>query len=194
MHDETHDRRIQRTRRLLRGALVELVKERGYDTITIQDITERANLGRTTFYLHYQSKEELLLDHHAEMTAHFNITALSRDQLLSDTPQPEVIEFLNLLADNRPMYHAIRAAKDAGLLLRGIQEQLTTNMQNSLKAIFPDAEPQMPMDVLTAYIVGAQLSLIQWWMTHRTPYDALQLAAMLHRFQRVAICDAYQLS
>jgi AcrR family transcriptional regulator len=54
------DRRIQRTRQLLRNALFALIIERGYESIAIQDITERANLGRATFYLHYQDKEELL--------------------------------------------------------------------------------------------------------------------------------------
>ena len=63
MSDEKTDRRIQRTRELLRKALMELIDEKGYDAVTIQDITERANLGRTTFYLHYQSKEDLFLDH-----------------------------------------------------------------------------------------------------------------------------------
>ena len=54
------DRRIQRTRQLLREALFALIVERGYEAITVQDITERANLGRTTLYLHYRDKEELL--------------------------------------------------------------------------------------------------------------------------------------
>lgn len=56
------DRRVQRTRRHLREALMQLILERGYDAVTIEDITERADLGRTTFYLHYRDKEELLLE------------------------------------------------------------------------------------------------------------------------------------
>ena len=56
------DRRIQRTRHELREALFALIIERGYEAITVLDITERANLGRTTFYLHYHEKEELLVD------------------------------------------------------------------------------------------------------------------------------------
>jgi AcrR family transcriptional regulator len=191
MLDEKMDRRIQRTRRLLRGSLVQLIKERGYDTITIQDITDYANLGRTTFYLHYQSKEDLLLDHHAEMHTHFNLAILSRDELLGEMPQPQMIEFLQLMTENRRMYHAIRASKESEILMRGIHEQMTASLQNSLKAAFPNIEPRLPMDVLTEYIIGAQLSLIHWWMTNRTAYDALQLATMLQKLRRVAVCDAY---
>jgi AcrR family transcriptional regulator len=56
------DRRITRTRFALKQALTELVAEKGYDAVTVEDITSRANLGRTTFYLHYQDKEDLLLE------------------------------------------------------------------------------------------------------------------------------------
>lgn len=54
------DRRVLRTREALRGALLGLMVERGWDAIDIQSLCERANIGRSTFYLHYPNKEELL--------------------------------------------------------------------------------------------------------------------------------------
>jgi len=57
---ESLDRRQQRTRRLLKAALISLILERGYDDLTIQDITDRADVRRATFYLHYATKDELL--------------------------------------------------------------------------------------------------------------------------------------
>ena len=62
MQEPKQDRRVNRTRRLLRESLMKLVAEKGYDSVTIEDITETAELGRTTFYLHYRDKEELLLE------------------------------------------------------------------------------------------------------------------------------------
>ncbi|SRR6266545_7709068 len=56
------DRRIQRTKRLLAEALRQLMTGKDYDAVTIQDITERANEGRSTFYAHYESKEQLVLN------------------------------------------------------------------------------------------------------------------------------------
>lgn len=56
------DRRIRRTRKLLYEALVELISEKEYDEITIQEITERADIGHRTFYRHYAGKDELLID------------------------------------------------------------------------------------------------------------------------------------
>jgi AcrR family transcriptional regulator len=54
------DRRVERTRRLLQRAMIELLNERSYDDITIRDIVDRANVGRTTFYLHFNSCCRLL--------------------------------------------------------------------------------------------------------------------------------------
>jgi AcrR family transcriptional regulator len=79
------DRRIQRTRELLQKSLIELISERGYDLITIQDIADRANIGRTAFYLHYNSKDELFVSCHEAIVREFRISPLhplSREELL----------------------------------------------------------------------------------------------------------------
>src|SRR5262249_19275434 len=61
MTAKAEDRRIQRTRALLLSALLDLIVERGYEEITVQDIADRANVGRSTFYKHFLDKRELLL-------------------------------------------------------------------------------------------------------------------------------------
>jgi hypothetical protein len=55
------DRRIQKTKKLLTEALVALIVEKGYESVTIKDIIEKANVGRSTFYAHFEDKEQLLL-------------------------------------------------------------------------------------------------------------------------------------
>jgi hypothetical protein len=56
------DRRVLRTRAALRQALMELIREKGYEALTVEEITQHANLGRATFYLHYRDKDDLLLE------------------------------------------------------------------------------------------------------------------------------------
>ncbi len=58
---DKNDRRSQRTRQLLSEALVQLIREKDYNTITVNDIIERANVGRSTFYAHYHDKDDLFL-------------------------------------------------------------------------------------------------------------------------------------
>ena len=62
MAEKTTDRRVRRTRHALENALISLILEKGYDAVTIEEITDRADLGRTTFYLHFRDKEELLMN------------------------------------------------------------------------------------------------------------------------------------
>ena len=54
------DRRVQKTRKLLQDALIELVAEKGYEAVSIQELLDRANVGRSTFYAHFQGKDQLL--------------------------------------------------------------------------------------------------------------------------------------
>ncbi len=191
MAEKKPDRRVQRTRELLQSALMQLIKEKGYDAITIQDITERANLGRTTFYLHYQGKDELLLDHHTDFIAHLNLERLSRDELLGDNPTPAMVSFFAQTYNGQAVYLAFTRTKDADIIMRGVRQRMADSLQDSLRTAFPDSTPNLPMDVLTHYIIGAQLSLVDWWITNRKPYTPEQITAMLHRLQRTAVCDAY---
>ena len=59
MSSQRPDRRVRRTKRRLKAALLESINERDYDTITIEDITEQADVGRSTFYSHFTSKDDL---------------------------------------------------------------------------------------------------------------------------------------
>src|SRR5215510_15281228 len=61
MKKKKEDRRVQRTQQLLRDALIELIIEKGYEEVTVQDIIDRANVGRSTFYSHFMDKQQLLL-------------------------------------------------------------------------------------------------------------------------------------
>src|SRR5262249_35976731 len=76
MKNTKQDRRSQRTRELLNTALVELMLEKQFDAITVQDILERANVGRSTFYGHYTSKDDLLFNSIGHMLHSLNYHAL----------------------------------------------------------------------------------------------------------------------
>ena len=61
MNNRNQDRRSQRTRHLLSAAFVQLMREKGYSAITVSDLIERANIGRSTFYSHYRDKDDLFV-------------------------------------------------------------------------------------------------------------------------------------
>jgi AcrR family transcriptional regulator len=185
------DRRVQRTRKSLQDALRQLFSEKGYDAITVQDILDRANVGRATFYAHYQNKEDLFLAHHQEFNEELGLRRWTSEQLLASEPPERLITFLDLLNQNRSAYHVIANSRDANRIWRAMKTFVAANLADSLRSAFGDTTSRIPLDALTEYIASAQLGLIGWWMEQRTPYTARQIAAMLHRLQRAAIQGAF---
>ena len=142
------DRRVQRTRELLQKALIELISERGYDAITIQDIVDRANVGRTTFYLHYSSKDELLISCHEAMVSEFHFGpfySLSRDELLSPEAPPGMTSAYRHLEDARARLYPIFQDKD--MILRRIRDWSAQEIEANLRAAFAEADSTIPFRV-----------------------------------------------
>jgi AcrR family transcriptional regulator len=191
------DRRVQRTRELLQKALISLVRECGYDATTIQDIVDRANVGRTTFYLHFGSKDELLMSCHEIIVSEFQFgphARLSQEELLSPEAPPGMILAYRHLEEARALLSPIFQGKDGLLVLRRIRDWSGQEIEASLRAAFAEAESTIPLDVLANSLAGAQLSLMYWWLQMRQPHTAETLAQTFHRLQRAAIRDAFGLS
>src|SRR5690242_18084253 len=79
------DRRVERTRQSLQNALSELILEKGYEHVTVQDVIDRANVGRSTFYAHFEDKEQLLLSGFEPLRAEFE-DFLSGQSITQETP------------------------------------------------------------------------------------------------------------
>ena len=190
------DRRVQRTRELLQKALIELISERGYDAITVQDIVDRANVGRTTFYVHYSSKDELFMSCHAAIVSKFHLGPLhpvSREELLSPEAPPGRTSAFRHLLDARALLYPIFQGKDSLLILRRIRDRSAQEIKASLRAAFAEADSTIALDVLANYLAGAQIALVQWWLEKRQPHTPENLAQTFHRLQRAAIRDAFGL-
>ena len=190
------DRRVERTRELLQKALIELISERGYDAITIQDIVNRANLGRTTFYLHYNSKDELFMSCHETIVSKFHIGLfhpLSREELLSDEIPPNMTSAYQHLEEGRALLYPIFQGRDSQLMLRQIRDRSAREIETNLRATFAEAKSAIPLDMLANYLAGAQIALMQWWLEKRRPYTPAILTQVFHRLQRAAIRDAFGL-
>lgn len=190
------DRRIQRTRELLRKALIELIRERGYDAITIQEIVDRANVGRTTFYVHYNSKDELFISCHEAIISEFRIGPLhplSREELLSPEAPLGMTSAYRHLEDARGLLYSIFQGKDGLLILRRMRDWSAQEIEASLRAAFAEADSAIPFNLLANYLAGAQIALMQWWLEKRQPHTLKNLAQTFHRLQRAAIRDAFRL-
>jgi AcrR family transcriptional regulator len=190
------DRRVQRTCELLRKALTELIDECGYDAIKIQDIVDRAGVGRTTFYLHYSGKEDLFMSCHKAVIGKSHVGPLhrrSREELLSPEPPLGMLSAYSHLLGARALLHPIFHGRDGPLILRRIRDRSAQEIETSLRAAFGGTDNAVPIEVLANYLAGAQIALVQWWLEKRQPHTPEKLAQAVHRFQRAAIRDAFGL-
>ncbi|MFN8374976.1 MAG: TetR/AcrR family transcriptional regulator [Anaerolineae bacterium] len=180
---EKIDRRVQRTRAQLRDALLALIVERGYDDLSIQDITDRADLRRATFYLHYKDKQELLLTVLSESfdalvqqmePVHHN------DALAGKTHVEAFVVTFRHAEENARLYRVLLNSQCGIVVTNRIREYLVMLLLNSLKAV-PPAQLALPPEVLAQYIAGAELAMITWWLNHDMPYSTEQMAQMVQR-------------
>jgi AcrR family transcriptional regulator len=187
------DRRIRRTREMLQKALIELLPEHNYNTITIQEIVDRANVVRTTFYVHFRDKDELFLSCHEAMVNEFRIGSLhplSEEELLtSKVPAASAAAFQHL-DDARGLLYDLFQGQDSQLILRRIRESRAQEIESALRTAFVESNSKIPPDILANYLAGAQLALIQWWLEKRQPYSFEDITQIFHRLQRAAIREA----
>jgi AcrR family transcriptional regulator len=181
---------------MLQKALVELIAERGYDAITIQEIVDRANVGRTTFYLHYSSKDQLFMSCHEAIVSKFHLGLFhpfSREELLSSGIPLEMPSTYQHLEEDRALLYPIFQGKDSSLILRQIRERSAREIETNLRLVFTESESAIPVDMLSNYLAGAQIALMQWWLERRQPHTPEDLAQALFRLQRAAIREAFGL-
>jgi AcrR family transcriptional regulator len=187
------DRRVQRTRDLLQKALIELMRERAFEAVTIQDIVDRANVGRTTFYLHYGSKDDLLMSCHEVMVSelHFGpLYPLSREALLAPEAPPGMISAFRHLYHAGGLLDSIFQGKESLLILRRLRDWNADAIEASLHAAFAADTSTIPFNVLATYLAGAQLGLLQWWLEKPRTHTPETIAQTFHRLQRAALREA----
>jgi AcrR family transcriptional regulator len=187
------DRRIQRTRHSLHTALLELIKEKEYDNISTEEIAERANIGRATFYKHYKDKEDLLLEEFREM-------ANEKVQVLSEIPfsawlqsedngtskgkkiAPPLLILFEHIYDNSELYYILLKNQRSGRVIERIRKIATEAIAQFMEAKAKmDPIPfvfKVPIEFLAAFFSGALLSTIDWWLEEdmrHTPKEITRL-------------------
>lgn len=193
MAPRANDRRVQRTRQLLREALLALIVERGYEMLTVQEILDRANLGRATFYAHYRDKQDLLLDTFAGLRTLFH-TQRGGDggAHASVGPAHLSLRFFRHAAEQRRLYRAM-VGKESGRLLNVYAHRLLSDeLREHLTQLAPrSTQPAIPLDVAVEYLVSTLLALLTWWLDNDIPYPPEQMDAMFRRLALPGLADAF---
>jgi AcrR family transcriptional regulator len=169
------DRRASRTRAALHQALMSLILERRYETITIKQICDVADVGRSTFYAHYASKDELKRD---------GMERLRLRLLHEGRGKPGAFAFSRTLFEHARSYlHVYRVLsrnRGGAVALRKIREILRELMRQDLAA-YPQATSVIPRELAIEHLVGAYMSLLTWWLDGGAKMPPEQIDAAFRR-------------
>ncbi|MEO8609229.1 MAG: TetR/AcrR family transcriptional regulator [Chloroflexota bacterium] len=180
MEHSKNDRRSKRTRQSLGDALVELMLEKRFDDITVQDILDRANIGRSTFYTHYTDKEQLLLGEIERM-----IHQLDAYMVASGHPYNGLLpssELFRHVQQQRRLMQAFMWGQGAEMLMRGFQGQVSKIVaQNLLSMSDNKTNFSVPLPVVANFVASTFLMLMRWWIENDMQQTPEQMDAMFQK-------------
>jgi AcrR family transcriptional regulator len=161
------DRRVRRTRRILHEALISLILDNGYEQITVQDILDRADVGRSTFYVHYRDKEALLAasfdDIRDRLREEFE-TAEDRGATINPA-RPAALVFEHAHRHQR-VYRALCGKQGGNLVYRHLHNLIHETLTKHLEPFLSQARSDLPADIVAQFYTSTALGLLTWWIDH----------------------------
>ena len=169
----TQDRRVRRTQKLLKEALINEAREKGYKNVTIQDVTTRADVGYRTYFRHYTGLDELLV-------------SVAQDRLdqfyeILDLPLPgeliqNPVEFFQTIGstlfqhiqDNQPAFRFLLLDDSLRFVLDPVLERACVKVRTILAGL---PQENITAGVAANHIVSSTVSLIRWWLENDTPHS-----------------------
>lgn len=174
MKEKKEDRRIGRTRKLMHDALMALIVEKGYEAVTVQDILDRANVGRSTFYAHFRDKDALCLsgfDHLRTLFEQQQLSLLAAKHDGKDTEFNMILELFHHVGQHHTLYKAIAGKQSGEMILKYLHRYLYDMLIVPHTALMKNKKSSpVPIEITTHWIVSSLLSLTIWWLDNNMPY------------------------
>lgn len=174
------DRRVTRTRVALRHSLIQLIQEKHFDEITVQDIIDRANVGRSTFYAHFRDKEDLLIGDWEQFLDGFVLFTNWKNA--GKTRFVPVQELFAHVKDFHNFYRAlVRSSKVERLFKRG-SSYLAQGIEKSLNEFLTDKpQPSIPISILANHLATTVFEQLKWWLDNNMPYPPEKMDEIFHQ-------------
>jgi AcrR family transcriptional regulator len=178
--ENREDLRVRRTQKLLWEALVALMNEQKFETITVKDICDRAMVHRTTFYKHYEDKYDLLMK--GIWAMHKVLREAYKEQRNNSQPTGAVfIIMCNHIAENEHFYRLMLGKDGIGTFYTLLHSYLTEIACERLDKIQrTGTKLPAPNPVFAQFWAGAVISTIAWWLENDLPYTPEQMASYMN--------------
>ena len=176
------DRRVRRTKQRLNDALESLIIEKGYDKITVQDLIDRADVGRSTFYAHYETKDDLLVSWTQladDMELH-----MAQGQTDAGSAMPSLALFRHL-GEHHHLYKAMLGSRGIDIVTEMVHGVLLRHATSGLERR-PDASDQttIPIEVRAGFLASSLLALLTWWLDNDMPHPPESMDQMYHELTK----------
>jgi AcrR family transcriptional regulator len=175
---KTSDRRARRTRHQVHGAMFDLIKEKRFDDITVQNLIDRAGVGRSTFYTHFRDKEDAFEHQWRQFVWHL-AEQIDWDKAGDDTFFPVKFFFAHLQEAQSFYRGLVRSGKVDAIFKSGVgylSEDIEAALTDRLKS-----RPAVPIPVLSHYLANECFGLLRWWLDAGMPYTPESMDKMFHR-------------
>ncbi len=183
--ETTMDRRVARTRRSLQHAFLRLIVEKGYEAVSIQDICKAADVGRSTFYLHFKDKDDLKrsgLEHlRRALTEHRQQSLDPNTRTPLDFSRP----MFQHARDHVHIYRALVGSSGGGVALETIRRILSEQMKDDpLVLAWPSGEER---EFRVQFVLGAFMSVLVWWLDRGASMDVTEIDQLFRRSANLSV-------
>lgn len=188
---ERGQRQAERSQQALTTALLALLRQQSYQSITIQDITERANIGRSTFYRHFQSKADVLVAMHKEFFKQLALGSLPASNLPTHNPSPRLVRMLTLFKAAGALPVSLTSlGADADYVFRQISRLLCQSIEERLPEFLTEAESTIPLTLLAQAMTGVYIGLLRGVLENPATVNPDQLAKTIERLNGALLREA----
>jgi AcrR family transcriptional regulator len=165
---EKRDRRVERTQQLLRTALFSLIREKGFEALSVQEIIDRANVGRATFYAHFDHKEDLLVSGfdglQASLKKHQR-EAFSRGKNMDERVFAFSHEVFAHVNEYRGVFRAMVGKRSGAMIQQLVHKLLVDLVRDDVRATVSGNKDDLKRtEALVQFLAGGLFGLLGWWL------------------------------
>jgi len=179
---EIVDRRVRRTRKLLKGALVEVTLEKGYQNVTIQDVTERADIGYRTFFRHFSGIDELLVAVGQETLHELRdilVFPSKIDSSLAGGAHEKNGQVLfNFIQKTPEIFQVLFLERGVRFCLQPVFEAACQDMDQLLSTV---SDLRFPQEIVANHLIASIFELIRWWLLNDMHHSPEEMGEIMYK-------------
>ncbi|HEU5110633.1 MAG TPA: TetR/AcrR family transcriptional regulator [Micromonosporaceae bacterium] len=175
------DRRVRRTRRAIGEAFVALVLEKGYERVTVQDVLDRADVGRSTFYAHFRDKESVLIAAFDGLRDELRADLAATAPGAPPDPTGTVGAVFAHAYGRRAVFRALCGRQGGNVVHRHLRRLVGDLLREHLRPHLAAAGGDIPVDVAAEFYTSAALGLLTWWVDHDFRPGPVRMARLYQR-------------